>query len=428
MEPVIQCEGYVLRRVVNNHSIDIDSYEKDGGYSAAKKAITQMSPQQVIDCVKASGLRGKGGAGFPCGMKWDFVPKPNVNPKPRYIVCNADESEPGTFKDRVLIERDPHAIIEGMIIGGYAVGSNCGYIYIRGEMHEGYEILWNAVHEAYAKGYLGKGIFGSGFNFDVTVHKGAGAYICGEETALLNSLEGKRGLPRIKPPFPANVGLFGCPTVVNNVETLATVPHIINNGPEWFRKVGTEKSPGTKIFGVCGNVKKPGLYELPFGVPLRKIIFDYAGGIDEGKLKAVIPGGSSTGVMTPEEIDIPMDFDGVMTKGCILGTAAIIVLNDRQCIVRSLHNILKFYHHESCGQCTPCREGTGWIEKIVGRIEKGRGTREDIDLLVDAAMGMVGLTICVLADAAAIPTKLFVQKFRREFEEHVEKKCCPFPK
>lgn len=415
----------ILKHVNEPNSETIEHYLGRGGYEMARKAVTQMKPEEVTKVVQDSGLRGRGGAGFATGLKWTFVPK--GSPKPKYLVCNADESEPATFKDRIILEKDPHQVIEGMILAAYAIGANTAYIYIRGEFGKGYRVFQKALEEAYARGFLGRNIFGSPYSLDITIHRGAGAYICGEETALLSSIEGKRGYPKIKPPFPAVEGLFGCPTIINNVETLATVPHILRNGPQWFRQFGNEKSPGLKIFGISGHVKRPGLYELPLGTPLRKIIYDAAGGIRNGKkLKAVIPGGSSAGVLTADEIDLPMDFESLAAKGQILGTAGIIVMDEDTCMVRALWNVLRFYHHESCGQCTPCREGTGWLEKMVARIERGGGRPEDLDLMVETGNNMCGRTICVLADAAAYPTKHFISRFRGEFEEHMKRGGCPF--
>ncbi len=365
-----------------------------------------------------SELRGRGGAGFPCGMKWSFVPKHTTRPK--YLVVNADESEPGTFKDRVLIERDPHAIIEGIMIASFAVGINAAYVYIRGEFVHGYRVLEKAVAEAYQKGFLGKGIFGTGYHLEVTVHRGAGAYICGEETGLLSSLEGKRGLPKLKPPFPAVQGLFGCPTVVNNVETLANLPPILARGPDWFRSIGPEKSPGTKLLCLCGHVERPGTYEVPMGINLLTLIRDVGGGVWKGRaLKGVIPGGTSAKILTPAECDVAMDFDSLAARGTMLGSGGVIVMDETTDMVDALYNILRFYHHESCGQCTPCREGTGWLEKIVGRIRSGEGRMEDLDLCLEICDMMVGKTICVLADAAAFPCESIIKKYRKEFEDRI---------
>jgi NADH-quinone oxidoreductase subunit F len=400
-------------------------YVEHGGYTAAKKALTEHTPEQLIDMVKASNLRGRGGAGFPTGMKWSFLPKQTE--KPVYLCVNADESEPGTFKDREIMEDDPHQLLEGILISAFAIKCHLAYIYIRGEMETGYERLWTAVREATAGGYLGKNIFGTGFDLEVVVHRGAGAYICGEETGLIESLEGKRAYPRIKPPFPAVYGLFGCPTIVNNVETLACVVPIVARGPEWFKSIGPEKSPGPKLFCVSGHVVKPGVYELPMGTPLREIIYDHAGGIPNGrKLKGVIPGGASMPVFTPEEIDVAMDMDSVQKAGSFLGSAGVMVMDDTVCMVWATLNLAHFFHHESCGQCTPCREGTGWLENVLHGLEEGHAKPSDVDLLLNIAGNMMGNTICALADAAAMPVRAFVTKYRAEFEEHARLGRCPF--
>ena len=392
----------------------IDNYIADGGYEAAKKAVTTMSADDLVGAVKDSGLRGRGGAGFPTGLKWSFVPKGTG--KPVYLLCNADESEPGTFKDRRIIEYDPHQLLEGMIIACHAIGCKDAYIYIRGEFAFGHEVLRLAIAEAYDRGILGKDVFGTDVEINIHLHRGAGAYICGEETGLIESLEGKRANPRIKPPFPAVHGLFGCPTIVNNVETLSCVKHIIARGSAWFKAIGPESGPGPKLFCVSGHVRAPGVYELPMGTGLREIIEVHAGGLLPGRtLKAVIPGGSSVPVLRADEIDIDMDFDSVAKAGSMLGSAGIIVMDDTTCMVKSLRTISHFYHHESCGQCTPCREGTGWLEKILIRIDEGQGTEQDLDTLESVTEGMMGNTICVLADAAAMPVQSFLKKFRDEF-------------
>lgn len=402
----------------------LDVYEQHGGYSASRRALTEFQPNGLIDLVKASGLRGRGGAGFPTGMKWGFLPKQTE--KPVYLCINADESEPGTFKDREIIEFDPHQLLEGILITSYAIGAHQAFLYIRGEFFHGARVLETAIAEAYAKGYLGKNVFGTGYDLEVVVHRGAGAYICGEETGLIESLEGKRAYPRVKPPFPATYGLFGCPTIVNNVETLACVPHIVNRGAEWFKSIGPEKSPGPKLYCVSGHVNRPGVYELPMGTSLREIIEVHCGGVAGGrKLKAVIPGGSSVPVLTADEIDLPMDFDSVAKAGSLLGSAGVIVMDETTCMVRTLEAIARFYHHESCGQCTPCREGTGWLHKLLRHLEDGTGRTQDLDLLLDVSDNMMGNTVCVLADAAAMPTKSFVTKFRGEFVAHVESGGCP---
>ena len=398
---------------------------KMAGYTALKKALA-MSKDDIINEVKKSNLRGRGGAGFPTGVKWGFIPKESA--KPKYLVCNADESEPGTFKDRDLMRYTPHLLIEGMVIGGFAIGSHIGYIYIRGEYTREAKLLNAAIDEAYAAGMLGKNIMGSGFDFDLTVHRGAGAYICGEETALLNSLEGKRGEPRVKPPFPAISGAFKGPTIVNNVETLTAIPFIINGGGDAFSKMGKlEKSGGTRLFCISGHVKKPGLYELGAGsVTLRELIYDYAGGIlGDKKLKAVIPGGSSAPVLTPDEIDVVIDIEPMMKIGTMLGSAGIMVVSEDYCVVKLIQRITKFYAHESCGQCTPCREGCKWMEDILERIEHGHGREQDLPLLLDIADNINGKTLCALGDAAAGPVTSFVKKFRADFEAHIRGGKCP---
>lgn len=420
-------EKILLRHldIPNIHKIDV--YEAHEGYQATRKALTQFRPEEIVEQVRAANLRGRGGAGFVAGMKWGFLPKDS--PKPVYLCCNADESEPGTFKDRAIIEWNTHTLIEGIIISSYAIKAHTAYIYIRGEFTFGAGRLEEALAEAYSRGFLGKNLLGTGFDLNVYVHRGAGAYICGEETGLIASLEGKRAYPRVKPPFPATYGLFACPTIVQNVETLACVPSIIIRGPEWFKSVGPETGPGPKVYCVSGHVERPGLYELPMGMPLREIIYDYAGGIRGGKkLKAVMPGGSSFPILTADEIDVRMDFDSLRKIDAFFGTAGIIVMDEDTCMVKALEIIDRFYHHESCGQCTPCREGTGWLHKLLVRLEEGNGKPEDIDLLNTISDNMVGNTVCVLADAAAMPTKSFVEKFRSEFEEHVRLGRCPFQK
>jgi NADH-quinone oxidoreductase subunit F len=386
------------------------------GYAALKKALG-MAPDDVINEVKKSNLRGRGGAGFPTGVKWGFIPKQST--KPKYVVVNADESEPGTFKDRDLMRYTPHLLLEGIAIAAHAIGSSIGYIYIRGEYTREAKLLQVAIDEAYAKGYLGKNILGTNFSLDVTVHRGAGAYICGEETGLLNSLEGKRGEPRVKPPFPAIAGAFGGPTVVNNVETLCAVPFILNRGGEWFAKLGKfEKSGGTRLFCVSGHVKKPGLYELPAGgVTLRELIYDHCGGIlGDAKLKGVIPGGSSAPVLTPDEIDIPLDIEPMMKAKTMLGSAGIMVIAEGFSVVKLINRITKFYAHESCGQCTPCREGCRWMQEVITRVEDGHGKNKDLDLLLSIADNINGKTLCALGDAAAGPVTSFVTKYRKDFE------------
>jgi len=395
--------------------------EKMNGYQSAKKVLTEMTPDAVVDEVKKGNLRGRGGAGFPAGMKWSFMPK--QSPKPKYLVCNADESEPGTCKDRQIMRYTPHLLIEGLLIGSYAIGCHHAYIYIRGEYTREAQLLDEAINEAYAKGYLGKKIFGTDFQLDITVHRGAGAYICGEETGLLNSLEGKRGEPRVKPPFPAQAGAFGCPTSVNNVETISSVPHLIRMGGDEFAKLGKiDKSGGTRLISLSGHVKNPGIYEAQAGsLTLRQIIYDLGGGIlNDKKLKAVIPGGSSSPILTADEIDVVYDVEPLMKVGTMMGSAAIMVIDEDTDLVKLLLRITKFYAHESCGQCTPCREGCQWMESILHKMIHGEAKPTDIDLLVDVAGNIGGKTLCALGDAAAMPVQSFVKKFRPEFEAYVK--------
>lgn len=397
----------------------LEGYKKHGGYQVLAKAL-KMEPKAITEEVKASGLRGRGGAGFPTGTKWSFLP---ANGEPRYLLCNADEGEPGTFKDRLMMERAPHQLIEGMIISAFAIGSKKSYIYVRGEYVYPIQVLREALAEAYKAGFLGKNILGSGFDHDMDVYSGAGAYICGEETGMISSLEGLKGQPKLKPPFPAVQGYLRKPTIVNNVETLAAVKYIIRDGAQAYRKYGTEKSPGTKLFSVSGNVVKPGNYEIPLGTPLKDVIFRLCGGLKPGRtLKAVIPGGSSAPVLTADEANkATMDYECLAQMGSMLGSGAIIVMDDSNSMVDLLDVIMHFYHHESCGQCTPCREGTGWLSKIVHRIKDGHGDTRDIDLVKTVSERMMGRTICALSDAAAMPAISFVTKFRSEFEDYVRK-------
>jgi NADH-quinone oxidoreductase subunit F len=393
---------------------DIEVYESTGGYGGLRKALQEYTPAEIIEIVKKSGLRGRGGAGFPTGVKWGFVPKESG--KPIYLCINADESEPGTFKDRLIIERDPHLLVEGGIISAYALDCHQAFIYIRGEFVHQARLLEKVIEQAYGKGYLGKNILGSGYDLDLVVHRGAGAYICGEETALLESIEGKRGHPRLKPPFPAVVGLYQCPTVINNVETLANVAPIINNGADWFASIGVERNTGTRLFGVSGHVQKPGVYEFPMGITLRELIYDHCGGMRPGRtLKAVIPGGSSVPVLTADEIDISLDFDTMAKAGTFLGSAGVIVMDDSTNMVQAIRRITQFYAEESCGQCTQCREGTEWLFQILTRIEAGRGREGDLETMRDICENMKGRTICPLSDAAAMPVESFISKFRDEF-------------
>jgi NADH-quinone oxidoreductase subunit F len=410
--------------IPNAHKIDV--YMENGGYQALEKALKQMTPETIIEEVKKSGLRGRGGAGFSTGMKWSFVPK--GTDKPKYILANGDESEPGTCKDRPLMEMDPHQMIEGMIIAGRAIGSESGYVYIRGEYRYVLDIVEVAIKEAYAKGFLGKNILGSGFNFDLYGHTGAGAYECGEESALMESLEGKRGYPRIKPPFPAVVGLYGCPTIINNVETLSSVPPIIMRGAEWYAGLGTPKNGGTRLFAISGHVNRPGIYELPMGFNLKRMIEEVAGGIPGGKkLKAVIPGGSSCPLLSADEIDVPMDFDSVAKIGSMLGSGGTVVFDEDTCMVDVARRIMHFYAHESCGWCIPCREGTAWLRKMLDRFHDGGGREEDIDLISELSFNILGRSFCPLGDAAALPTISIVKKWRNEFEDHLHGKCAYRP-
>jgi NADH-quinone oxidoreductase subunit F len=373
--------------------------------------------------MKKSNLRGRGGAGFPAGMKWSFVPK-ETGGKPKYILANGDESEPGTCKDRPLLEMDPHQLIEGMVIAGKAVDAHRGFIYIRGEYRYVLDIMDVAISEAYAKGYLGKNILGSGFDFDLITHTGAGAYECGEESALMESLEGKRGYPRIRPPFPAVVGLYGCPTVINNVETLSTVPAIIRGGGEWYAGLGTPRNGGTRLYSISGHVNRPGIYELPLGFPLRRLIEEVAGGVKDGKkLKAVIPGGSSCPLLSADEIDVAMDYDSVAKIGSMLGSGGTVIFDEDTCMVNVARRIMHFYAHESCGWCIPCREGTAWLRKMLDRFHEGGGTAEDIPLIDELSRNILGRSFCPLGDAAALPTISIVKKWRNEFEDHLHGKC-----
>ncbi|QNH61726.1 NADH-quinone oxidoreductase subunit NuoF [Hymenobacter sediminicola] len=422
----------LLTEHINVEGIEtFEVYRKHGGYRSVEKAIKTMTPDEVVEEVKKSGLRGRGGAGFPTGMKWSFLAKPEG--VPRYLVCNADESEPGTFKDRQLMSKLPHLLIEGMITSSYALGANTSYIYIRGELLYVLRILEKAIAEAYAAGFLGKNILGSGYDLDLFVHPGGGAYICGEETALLESLEGKRGNPRNKPPFPAVQGLYARPTVVNNVESIAAVPVIVNDGGDEYAKIGVGRSTGTKLFSACGHLNKPGIYEIELGLPVEEFIYsdEYCGGIWKGReLKAVVAGGSSVPIL-PKELILKtaagenrlMTYeslsDGGFVTGTMLGSGGFIAMDETTCIVRNTWNFSRFYHHESCGQCSPCREGTGWMEKVLHRLEHGHGHMEDIDLLVSVAKQIEGNTICPLGEAAAWPVAAAVRHFRHEFEWHV---------
>jgi NADH-quinone oxidoreductase subunit F len=415
-------ERWILPAIPDLHRIEI--YEQHGGYTALRKALG-MKPDEVIDEVKKSNLRGRGGACFPTGLKWSFMPKQSA--KPKYLCANGDESEPGTFKDRQIFEINPHVFIEGAAIAAYAMGIQTVYVYVRGEYKPWITMLQKAVDDAYSRNYLGKAICGSTFGTELVVVRGAGAYICGEESALMNSLEGDRGYPRVKPPFPAQVGVWGCPTTINNIETLANVPVIIRNGWEAFSKVGVPKHPGTLLYGISGHVNKPGVYELPTGVLLSDLIGNYAGGVPGGKkIKAVIPGGSSTMWLKGEELaGVKMDAESLKAVGTSIGTAGVIVMDEDTDVLKVLARIAHFYHHESCGQCTPCREGCGWMEKIINRFVAGEGRAEDIDLLLGVANNIEGNTICALGDAAAWPVQSFIRKFRSEFESRIRSSAAP---
>jgi NADH-quinone oxidoreductase subunit F len=417
MESLVMNHGKILTANLDfKDQKEISAYEKRGGYQSIQKAL-KMKPEEVIALVKESGLRGRGGAGFPTGVKWGFVPK--TTGKPIYLINNADESEPGTFKDRVLMERDPHLCIEGMMIAAWALSSNWSCIYIRGEYAYPANVIQDAVNEAYAKGYLGKNIFGSGYDLDLVVHRGAGAYICGEETGLIESLEGNKGQPRIKPPFPAVFGVYGCPTVVNNTETLATLPWIVTNGASAYKQFGTEKSPGTKLFSASGHINKPGVYEVNLGYPLLDFINNECGGMKDGKkIKAVIAGGSSVPVLRGDELDgVNLDYESLQGVGTMLGSGGFIVMDETTDMVEACLNLQHFYSHESCGQCTPCREGAHWVEKIVKRIYNGDGASSDLLLLDDVCSQIAGHTICPFGDALVTPVRSFIKKFPEEFQE-----------
>jgi NADH-quinone oxidoreductase subunit F len=412
-------EPVLFKNVWTAGSQSIDVYKKSGGYANLKKYL-EMSPDDITEQVKKSGLRGRGGAGFPTGLKWTFLPKDS--PKPRYLCVNADESEPGTYKDRVIIEKDPHQLLESCVISAHAIRSKTCYIYIRGEFQEGARILDKAIAEAYAAGYAGKNILGTGIDVEIVLHRGAGSYECGEETALLESLEGKRGQPRLKPPFPAVAGLYGCPTIVNNVETLCNVPHILERGAEWFASLGPEKNGGPKLYSISGDVRRPGSYEAHLGrITLRQLIYDYAGGPREGrKVRAVIPGGSSVPILTENELDVALDFDSVMKAGSMLGSAGCIVVDDSRSMVALARNLTAFYKHESCGKCSPCREGTGWLYRMLVRIEQGKGEAKDLDTLKQVCDSIAGRTLCAFGDAAITPVLSSMAKYRDEYEYYIQ--------
>jgi NADH-quinone oxidoreductase subunit F len=402
----------------------LDAYREHGGYQALRKALTTMAPDQIVQTVKDSGLRGRGGAGFPTGMKWGFIPQGDG--KPHYLVVNADESEPGTCKDIPLMMASPHTLVEGVILTCYAIRANHAFIYVRGEVLHVVRRMQRAVQEAYLAGHLGTDIHGSGFDLQVTVHAGAGAYICGEETALLDSLEGRRGQPRLRPPFPAVAGLYAAPTVINNVESIASVPVIIRNGAEWFAGMGTEKSKGMTLYSLSGHVARPGQFEAPLGTTLRQLL-DLAGGVREGhRLKFWTPGGSSTPLLTDEHLDVPLDYEGVGAAGSMLGTKALQIFDETTCVVRAVLRWTEFYKHESCGKCTPCREGTWWLVQTLARLEQGRGEEADLEQLLDQCDNILGRSFCALADGAVSPITSSIQYFRQEYVDHFERGGCPF--
>lgn len=407
-------------------ALDLKAYERAGGYEGLRKALGGMTPAAVIEEVKDSNLRGRGGAGFPTGLKWSFIP--DKAPHPRYVVANGDEMEPGTFKDRILVELDPHQLVEGMILAGYATGADIGYAFLRGEYTVGAERVARAIAEAYEAGYLGKDILHSGYSFEIYLHLSAGRYMCGEETGLLNALEGKRANPRAKPPFPPASGLFGKPTTINNVETLCNVPHIIRNGAAWYRGLSRSKDGGTKIYGASGKVKRPGLWELPMGTTIREIIEEHAGGMRDGlQLRGLLPGGASTDFLTGEHLDAPMDFAGVQSVGSRLGTGTMIILDDKTCPVGMVSNLEHFFSQESCGWCTPCWSGLGWAERILRAMEEGRGKPGDLEKLAfQARFWAPGHTFCALAPGAAEPLQSALKHFRADFERHIDEKRCPW--
>lgn len=412
----------------NKPPLNLSEYEKVGGYKAMHKALKEMQPKDVQKAVSDSNLRGRGGAGFPTGMKWSFVPMGENAPKGKYLVCNADEMEPGTFKDRLLLEGNPHQLIEGMIISAYAIQANIGYVFLRWAYKKAADLILKAISEAYSAGYLGKNILGTGYNLDIYLHTSVGRYICGEETALLNALEGKRAIPRAKPPFPQVSGLFGKPTIVNNVETLSFIPHILNNGAVWFKDLSATGEGGTKIYGVSGKVKNPGTWELPLGTTMREIIYEHAGGMREGlKLKGILPGGASTDFLTEEHLDVNMDFTSVGKAGSRLGTGTLIILDDKTCPVGMVHNLEHFFAQESCGWCTPCRDGLPWVEKILLSIEEGTGRMEDLDLLSFHSKHLgPGRTFCALAPGAVEPLQSSLKYFRDDYVKHITDKSCPW--
>lgn len=415
-------EKILLKNVDTPDSHKLESYVRSGGYNSIQ-AVLNLKPDSIIQMMKDSGLRGRGGAGFSTGLKWSFIPKDPALPK--YIVCNADESEPGTFKDRLIIEKDPHLLLEGIMITSHAIGAATCYIYIRGEYKFGAKRLGTAISEAYANGYLGKKIFGSDHSLNVYVHRGAGAYICGEETALLESIEGLRGQPRSRPPFPALAGLYHLPTVINSVETLSCIPAIIEKGPQWFASIGPEKSPGPKLFAVSGHIKNPGVYELPMGLTIRDLIFNHCGGMrGEKPVKAVIPGGASAPMLSEKDLDTSLDFESLAAKGSMLGSAGVVVMDESTCMVKTALVINRFFAHESCGKCTPCREGTPWMTQVLKRLEYGHGREGDVELLESLCTGIFGRCFCALGDAAVMALRGALKNFREEFLYHITNKKC----
>jgi len=419
-------EKILLNYPRDGQSHTLESYLQRGGYQTLTKSLRRYRAADVLEEVKASGIRGRGGAGFPTGLKWSFLAK-NTG-KPVYLICNADEGEPGTFKDRVILEENPHQLIEGIICSAYAINASHAYIYIRGEYDFSFKRVQAAIQEAYSAGYLGQRLPGTDFVPHITAHRGAGAYVVGDETGLMNSIEGKKGFTRIKPPFPAVSGLYECPTIINNVETLASIPYIVTHGGKKYKSLGTDQSAGTKLISVSGHIRKPGVYEIMMGYPFSEFLQNECGGILGGRqLKAVIPGGSSTAVLRPEDVtQMTLDYESIQAAGSSLGSGGMIIIAEGTCMVRLLKVLAHFYHHESCGQCTPCREGTGWLEQIISRIEAGEGALEDIDELTRITRFIAGYTVCPLGDAACGPINSFVKKFRDEFVAHIEQRGCPF--
>ncbi len=419
-------DGPLLFRHINDpEQYHIKRYVEHGGYTALRKALKEMTPQQVVDQITKANLRGRGGAFFPTTRKWGLMP---AGVYPRYVVANADESEPGTCKDRQIMERDPHQLVEGLILAAYCTGAEQVYIYIRWEFEKSAERCWNAIKEAYAEGLLGKKILGTEFNCEMAVHRGAGAYICGEETALLESLEGKRGQPRLRPPFfPAAKGYLSQPTALSNVETYCNVTHIVREGPEVFTQFGREKCPGTKLACLSGHLQRPGVYEVPLGIPLREVIDQWGGGVRPGRqIKAVIPGGASMPILTPDKLDYPFDFEGMVEAGSMIGSAGVMVMDDTTCMVGAAMNLVHFFEHESCGKCTPCREGCPWLSQVLHRIEHGHGRQKDIDLLLALCQEMDGKCFCLLGESAIVPVRSAITHWRHEFEQHVAEGRCPF--